>query len=207
MMRHVLKKLMAQKNVNATHLSNITGISQPTLHRLIMGSTPDPRISSIIPLAKFFNLTVGQILGEEPLFTEELEQEKISFSKVPIISCEEASKWSNLVSTLTVGTWAKWIISNLDLSKDSYALELDTEFNPFLLSKKSTLIIDPQEKPKNNNYLIVKLSKNSRVSIKQLYIDGENQWLIDPNRKLHEILFDQSHKFCGTVVQSHAKLT
>jgi SOS-response transcriptional repressor LexA len=205
MLRHVLKKLMGQKKINAAHLSEVTGISQPTLHRLLTGSSPDPRLSSIIPLAKFFNLTIGQLLGDEPLFSDGL-QEKISFSKVPIISWEEAAKWNKLISTLTVSTWAKWIISNLDLSKNSYAIKSDSEFVSPHLSKCSFLIIDPVKTPQNKNYIVVKLSENSRVSLKQLYIDGDDKWLIDPNKKLREILFDSSHIFCGTVVQIHLNI-
>ena len=47
-----------------TSLARRTGINQPTLHRIMSGETEDPRLSTMLVLAKFFDVPVEELVQE-----------------------------------------------------------------------------------------------------------------------------------------------
>lgn len=61
----ILQLMKAAGGMSESELARKVGLKQQTVHRLLSGTTPDPRISTLIPIAKHFNITIGQLLGEE----------------------------------------------------------------------------------------------------------------------------------------------
>ena len=56
--------VMAQHEVNQDDLAKATHLSQSAISRLL-NSKYEPRISDLVALAKYFNVSVGWLLGEE----------------------------------------------------------------------------------------------------------------------------------------------
>ena len=55
---------MARTGVaSLTSLARRTGLNQPTLYKIISGETEDPRISTLLALAKFFDVNVEELIG------------------------------------------------------------------------------------------------------------------------------------------------
>jgi len=50
---------------NLSSLARRTGLTQPTLHRLMSEKTEDPRLSTMLVLAKFFDVPVEELVKEE----------------------------------------------------------------------------------------------------------------------------------------------
>ena len=50
----ILKILMFKKNINATQLARKIDVPQQTLHRILAGSSPNPHLKTLGPLADFF---------------------------------------------------------------------------------------------------------------------------------------------------------
>jgi transcriptional regulator with XRE-family HTH domain len=48
-----------------TSLARRTGINQPTLHKIMSSGTADPRISTLLALAKFFDVSVEELIQEK----------------------------------------------------------------------------------------------------------------------------------------------
>lgn len=61
----VLRVLM--NGMSESELSRKTKIPKTTINRLLSGQTPDPRISTVAALAKYFNISIEQLIGEKPL--------------------------------------------------------------------------------------------------------------------------------------------
>ena len=53
--------------ISEYELAQLTGVSQSTINRIILGATKTPSMASLNKLSKFFNLSVHQLLGNEPL--------------------------------------------------------------------------------------------------------------------------------------------
>jgi transcriptional regulator with XRE-family HTH domain len=59
--------MVAHKYRSATSLSNASGISQPTISRILNGTTGDPEGATVKALAQFFSVTESQMRGTDPL--------------------------------------------------------------------------------------------------------------------------------------------
>lgn len=65
-----LKVLMSLSKINASELARRTGIAQPIIHRLSTGQNTNPKLATIKPIARYFSVTVSQLIGEDPLPNE-----------------------------------------------------------------------------------------------------------------------------------------
>lgn len=59
-----LELLMQEKAVSQSQLAGILNVKQQTISRYIKGER-EPSFDIVIEIAKYFNLTVGQLLGTE----------------------------------------------------------------------------------------------------------------------------------------------
>ncbi|MCL2234472.1 MAG: helix-turn-helix domain-containing protein [Firmicutes bacterium] len=59
-----LKLFMSENNITQGKLAEVLNVKQQTISRYITGER-EPDIDVIIKIAKFFNLTVGQLVGTE----------------------------------------------------------------------------------------------------------------------------------------------
>src|SRR3990167_4732459 len=81
-----LAALMKAKGIRESELARETGIPQPTLNRLLIGSTSNPTISTVEALTKFFGVTMEQLLGREPITSKR----SVPSHMIPIISWRQA---------------------------------------------------------------------------------------------------------------------
>jgi transcriptional regulator with XRE-family HTH domain len=58
---HNLKQLMTATQLTTSKLANATGIQQPTLHRILSGTIAEPRSSTLVPIAQYFQLSVEDL--------------------------------------------------------------------------------------------------------------------------------------------------
>ncbi len=101
--KEILTLLVDLHDLNESELSRNSKVSQPTIHRLLSGATPDPRMSTLKLLAKYFQVTIGQLVGVEPLPCNEAKPHAKHLIRLPLISWEQAHQWQHLtVSELSV---------------------------------------------------------------------------------------------------------
>jgi len=63
----VLKQLMEEHKISLSDFSRKIGIGYPTLYQILESKNVHPRVSTLIPILKYFNITLEQLIGEEPL--------------------------------------------------------------------------------------------------------------------------------------------
>ena len=63
----ILSHLMAEKGIKSAELARKTGIGQPVVYRLMTGTTENPQILTLKPIADFFGISIDQLLGLRPL--------------------------------------------------------------------------------------------------------------------------------------------
>lgn len=61
--QHTLQALMERAGENPNSLSEKTGVPQPTIWRILNGTSQDPRDSTVTRLARFFRVTNDQLRG------------------------------------------------------------------------------------------------------------------------------------------------
>jgi len=66
---------MDQREFSATKLAELSGVPQPTISRLLNGTTETMLIETLSPIARHLGVTVSQLIGEVPIDTN-LERQK-----------------------------------------------------------------------------------------------------------------------------------
>jgi len=60
-LRKNLEWLIAQRKTSPYELQRVTGVPQPTIHRILTGESNDPRTKTLQPLADYFQVTVADM--------------------------------------------------------------------------------------------------------------------------------------------------
>ncbi len=82
----VLRKLLCDHNLNAIELSRALNIPNQTIYQLLNKDDACPKISTLLPIAKFFKITIGQLIGDEPLDSNKT-------------TTDEPLKWTTLLTS------------------------------------------------------------------------------------------------------------
>lgn len=59
-----LRRLMDERGLSEGRLAELSGVPQPTIHRMLTGQSKDPRRSNVTKIAQVFGLTAAQLLLE-----------------------------------------------------------------------------------------------------------------------------------------------
>lgn len=205
--RETLELLMQLHDIKEMELARQSKVPQPTINRLLKGATPDPRLSSLIPLAKYFKVTLGQLVGEEPLPTgAESHVSSRLLAQIPLLPWEQAFEWQKLVKDYIPSNWIYWVTVNQSISPNSYALTIDNRTLPIPFSYNSVIIIDPDFEPQDGSYVVVYRASDQSTTIKKLSFDGNDQWLVPLNPKINAILYDKDFTLCGVIIQANVPL-
>lgn len=85
-------RLHKGKPMSANELARQTGVPQSTITRILTGKVKDPRTKQVQAIARFFNLSVAQLRGEEPLMAgDHVERPMMSVAVVNNEPKEEMS--------------------------------------------------------------------------------------------------------------------
>ena len=198
-----LKTLMAEDKLNTTDLSRATGILQPVMHRMVVGDTDNPRVQTLLPIAKHFNITVEQLMGEAPLPSNRISPATSTFIQtwkhVPLLeSWHDISKHINKADISDYDT----IETNVDLGDRAYALKVkDSTMVPRFM-ENSILIIDPSLTPENGDFVIAQTVENNEPTFKQVFFDSGDIYLKPLNTEFKTIVLDKDTTltFLGVVV-------
>lgn len=208
-LRDVIKELQESYQITDAELARETGIPQATIYRLVSGMTDDPKVSSLKPLASFFNITIGQLTGDEPLpptlNARSISQNKWNY-KLPIISWEQACTWQQSVSKLTYTNWSDWCSTNFPVSASAYALIMNakTFCSPF--NSESVALVEPNLLPEEGDYVAIQFSGTKAVSLRQWVIDGGEPWLVPLQKGMPTVKLTDADHFCGVVIQVYLQL-
>jgi len=205
----VIKKLMVACKVKEAHLARATGLPQATVNRLLLGGTVDPRASTLRPIAEFFGVSVGQLLGDELLNVNNVVARSSKFGKkawvnVPVVDWQQALHWSELPEQLTILSHAQWVTSELALSSYAFAL-CSKAFMVPRFRDQSVLIVDPQAPYKDSSFVVVALD-GEEVTVRQIMLDGLQVYLKHFDTTLPTINLKEAHAIVGTIVESRVKL-
>lgn len=71
-----LERLMKQHNVSLKQLAQEVGVPAANISRLKNDSSSNPTLSTLIPIAKFFDVSVSELIGELPKNIDKLQIEE-----------------------------------------------------------------------------------------------------------------------------------
>jgi len=191
-----LSLLMKEKNITEAELARGTGISQQLCNHILTGRTLSPKIETIITLSEFLKITVGQLVGAEPLH---IGNKQRSFSVIPLLAGSDIIHWvkDGVISQKKDTTW---ISCDLDPSLRTYAIKLDASHEP-LYDKNSILIVKVTDDYIPNMHVIVSFDGSS-ISIRTYAVDRTNIYLRPILSGLPTVQLKKTYHLLGTVIET-----
>ena len=203
----VLRYLMKDVgNISEGELSRRTGVPQPTIHRILSGMTPNPRIESIEPLAEFFNITPDQMLGRVSLpkdripgsFAATAATKKV----VPLLSSIEVSYWPDIIKDPNFKNERCWITSESGVKDTAFALKIDS--NDYLpdFRQGTIIIIDYTRTPKEGDFILGIFIKNNLAILGQFAIESDQAIFIPLSQKKESFRIGEEIRLCGIIAEA-----
>ena len=100
-LRQNLIYLMSRQEINPSSLAKVTGLKQPTIHRVLKGDSEDPRTSTLQPIADYFGITVEFLRtvdmeafhrSPESYNQAEISRNLLRFRSIPIASTVKSNQ-------------------------------------------------------------------------------------------------------------------
>jgi SOS-response transcriptional repressor LexA len=199
-----LKTLMRQHNISETELSRITKVGQPVIHRMASGCTENPKVLTLLPIAKHFDITVYDLMNSKALPTLTQKENQTPKLEIPIISFNNIMHWLQS-NTQSDATTSKITLCRL-VSEQAFATIIpDSSMRP-TIPEDTMAVIDPQHTPANLDYILVYRKHSGHCTIKQLLIDGSERFLKPHNKDFSIQPLRDSDTIIGPIVQTRLDL-
>ncbi len=200
-----LNLLMAEARISASQLARNTGLPATTIKRMRNNSSANPTLTSLLPIAKFFGISVSQLIGDEKLPDSRLKGAFIGnkelWPKVPILNWEQAVAWKERIDLPEL----QYTSTDKQVGPKAYALIVGEE-NWENLAIGTVLIIDPSIEPEHRDYAIVYKEGQKEATLKQVLYD-EGEIYLKPIISGYQITrFTDKHKFLGVVIEYKMEL-
>lgn len=160
----ILSELIKKFNLNALELERMTGVPASTIYRLLKNKAGNPTIEVLKKLSGFFQITVSQLIGEEPIGCKQIPlvppSEIFNFLNHP----EQKSKYQTIPIEFSVNT------------KCFATFSQDNMMEPFILIN-SIVIIDPEREISNNDFILLIKNEQEHPVIRQIICDGNQSYL------------------------------
>lgn len=198
-----LKALMREVGITVTELARQTDVGQPVIHRMASGETDNPKVGSLSPIAKFLNVNISQLIGDEPLPEDRFKGSHNpyyrSWSKLPLLSWEQAAAWPMQKIPSEVESY---ISTEAIVSDKAFAVKMEDSTMLPRYAEGTVLIIEPTIDARNNDFAAVLVNGEQRMQFKQALYDGDDLYLkpLNPDFQIRNV--GKDYRVLGTMVQA-----
>jgi len=180
----ILQALIHGKRLSIAEVARRTNVPQPTISRIINGEHQRPHKKTLVALSDFFNITVDQLIGLEPLNIP--QPSAIGSSQLPVLNCKEINSWPQIKSISH-----EYVTFDKPIGSNAFALKMPDKSMEPLLTKDTLLIIDPAKEPEYRSLVVVKLHNFDQVVVRQLIKDAGNCYIRPLNQDFDQ--FEMMH--------------
>lgn len=199
----ILRVLMNEVKITVTELARQTGIGQPVIHRMASGETDNPKVGSLSPIAKFFNVNISQLVGDEPLPANRVAGSHNpyyrSWYQVPLLSWEQAAARPERMIPSDVQCQVSTVSH---VSPQAFAVRMeDTTMAP-RYPLGTLLLIEPTLPAQDKDFVAIVVEGEPKVQIKQILMDGNDIYLKPYNNDFETKRVAKPYQIKGVMIQS-----
>ena len=201
-----LNQLMQENGIDGVSLCKATGVPSTTINRLRKRDPNiNPTLSTLIPIANYFSISVDQLLGEKPLSRSRLKDKQpmapCNLQLLPILNWEEATDWRTHLKRTTHAV----TLTEHQYSEHSFALIIQApDWENFPMG--TTLLIDPCSTPLHRDFILTYRATQPQATLKQLLIDEGQRYLKPTLSGCPCSLMTPEHVILGVVVEYKKRL-
>ena len=204
----VLTHLMSECDIDDALLAKHTGIPSSTIARLRSNNSANPTAHTLRPIANFFDITIGQLLGDEQLSSNRIPgtyfAEAITNAIIPVIDWDHIESWKlNQTKPL------RWISTEKHVSDNAFAIMVKSDSFGLAFRKGSILIIDNNNTTTSDGELVlIKLSKDAPITLRCLIKDGDDLYAKPVNPELQSVKpISSESRIYGKVIECRYSTT
>lgn len=197
-----LNYLLKHAEINSAKLARDLELPAATIKNLRCGDNKNPTLSTLIPIARYFSITVSQLIGESVIAENgnlKSHEATVFIVKVPLLSWEDAASWSTICSETFVN-----ILSEDSADPINFALTV-TENDLQNFSENSILLINTTKKVKHKDFVIVQKNEQKAV-LRQFLDEGDGVYLKPLVKEALFIPWTDAHVILGVVCSFQKKL-
>ncbi len=163
-LKNTLEHLMYRSGiVNSSQLHRYTGISIPTIDKILNEETLPPNHNTLITIAKFFNVSIAQLKGIDPIPKGTIYETIKNETLIPQIKFENIIKWLQTNNKTLIERYIKTNVTTK--SATSYAFK-----HYFNKNLSISYIIDPEIKPISGDTIIL-FDEDNKLKIVEYITD------------------------------------
>ena len=198
-----LNMLMAKARINSSELARLTGLPATTIKRIRTNDQSNPTVLTLLPIAKYFSLTISELLGCElpNLNSNNLARNTTGALNVPLLSWHECQNFESLDYTKIQNQ----IFTEKSVAAKCFALRVEKRGLNFF-PVNCILIVDPKSEPESGDYVIVAKSGHGASSIKKYIIEIDQKYLQSLIDGVGITLLTSEYKIIGVVIQYKVEL-
>jgi SOS-response transcriptional repressor LexA len=199
-----LNLLMSEIRISADELARRISLPASTIKKIRNRYNPNPTLATLLPLAQFFSVTLGQLVGNEPFPNNRMKgrykENSKAASNVPVLNWDEVLTWpeqnARAYDTIT---------SECAYSENAYALVVEAHDWENLFPG-TVLLIDPMLTPEHRDFIVTYKQGQTQPTLKQVLFDEEQMYLksVLPSGNIISLL--PEHKLLGVVVEFKKQL-
>jgi SOS-response transcriptional repressor LexA len=199
---NILTYLLKQAKISEAELSRKINLPRATINRLVSGKTPDPRASTLNAISQYFNVSVDQLLGIQPLILNEDSSILSNVqSCIPILEWNETSTWEETVNNIKPDGHYDWVMVDPSIDEGKFALRVKGEAMWPQFQENTILIINTIKEAKNRDFVIAYLKQSDEIIFRQLLIENKYKFLKAINNIFPSIKLEENDKIIGIVIQ------
>ena len=216
-----IAKRMLEQGLSEGELGRRSGVSQPTIHRIISGESLNPRFSNVEKIARALRVNSTWLLtgaGDPDLTTLDLAELLAEATSnvepgpdikgsVPLISWVQAGTWCEISDVRNLDDVDVWLPCAVSHSRETYALRVRglSMFNPHerrSFRDGDIIFVDPMRDAENGSLVVAKLGDTDEATFKQLVIEGRHRFLrpLNPQWPDPVIQMPEDAFICGVVI-------
>jgi len=199
----VLKALMHKVGITVTELARQTNVGQPVIHRIATDQTDNPKMESLRPIAKFFNVNISQLVGDEPLPEESMKGSYNpyyrSWKRIPLLNWAQAAAWPK---TLLPSEILTFVSTEANVSDEAFAIRMEDHTMLPCYPKDTLLIVDPDLEAQDEDFVAIHIEGQEKIQFKQVLMDGPDLYLKPLNQDFEIKRVEAPYSIKGVLVQS-----
>lgn len=205
-LRHFMKH---RGNLSEIDLVRAADLPQPTVHRILVGTTARPHRKSLIKLARALSLSVSDLLNDTPLDSLDEQLGGYKLGIIPLLSWEEAAQWPGIRELEQHVASSRSVVTDAEVGPDGFALRMKGSSMETLFPEGTLLILDPSKPVRDKSFAIIHLEGEPEVLFKQVLLDGSRIYLKSLNPLLDKVGLTQLRpcdRVVGVAVQTRLNL-
>lgn len=196
-----LNTLMAKARINSSELARLIGIPATTIKRIRNNEQSNPTISTLFPIAKYFSISISDLLGCEAGLTNNIKTYNVGVVSIPLLSWRECVHFP----LLNYDQVPRRVLTERKVSDRSFSLMIedrDLDFFP----ENGLLIVEPQISPESGDYIIVAKSEQGSACIKKYIVETDQIYLKSLVKGLGITPLTEEYIILGVVLQYKVEL-